>query len=299
MTPRPLADPIHVDPEVVSAVVDAAIEWFGEHGRELPWRHTRDPWAVLVSEVMLQQLRVARTLPFYERIIARFPTPSAMADASLGDVLGVWGDLGRYRAAAALHRTAGILVSEHEGVVPADVAALAKLPGVGPYTAGAVACFAFERPVAFLDTNARRVLHGSSSGSTSRGRRRGRRRYGSRGPVGAARPGVGVEPGVDRGRRAAMPGPLGHVRGLPGERVVRRSALDRGCAGYCSPAVGVAGALRGDEPAASGQVLRVLRASEDEVVSIDDVGRRLPADLRRGRTGPGSTRSWRRWSGTG
>jgi A/G-specific adenine glycosylase len=114
---------------------------------------------VLVSEVMLQQIQVTRAIPFYESFLARFPTPKALADAPLAEAIRTWGDLGRYRRVVNLHRTACILVEEFAGEVPSDTEVLVKLPGIGPYTAGAVACFAFEMDTAFVDTNGRRVLH--------------------------------------------------------------------------------------------------------------------------------------------
>ena len=135
------------------------ISWFEENGRDLPWRRTRDPYRVLVSEVMLQQIQVVRAIPFYERFLERFPTVEALANAPISDAIRVWGDLGRYRRVVNLHRTARTIVDEHGGEVPSDPAVLSKLPGIGPYTAGAVACFAYERGVPFVDTNIRRVLH--------------------------------------------------------------------------------------------------------------------------------------------
>jgi len=143
----------------VEAVRGALISWFEENGRELPWRRTRDPYRVLVSEVMLQQIQVVRVIPFYERFLERFPTVEALASAPISDAIRVWGDLGRYRRVVNLHRTARTIVDVYGGEVPSDPAVLAKLPGIGPYTAGAVACFAFEKGVPFVDTNMRRVLH--------------------------------------------------------------------------------------------------------------------------------------------
>lgn len=137
---------------------EALLSWFGENARDLPWRRTRDPWRVLVSEVMLQQIQVKRAVPFYERFLERFPTVDALANAPLAEAIRVWEDLGRYRRVVYLYRTARIVVEEHAGEVPSDPEELVKLPGIGPYTAGAVACFAFEEDVAFLDTNMRRVL---------------------------------------------------------------------------------------------------------------------------------------------
>ena len=147
------------DAEKVEAVRSALIRWYGENARDLPWRRTRDPWHVLVSEVMLQQIQVKRAVPFYEAFVERFATPRALAEAPLAEAIRAWGDLGRYRRVVNLHRTARILLEEFDGEVPSDPEELVKLPGIGPYTAGAVACFAFEEDAAFLDTNARRVLH--------------------------------------------------------------------------------------------------------------------------------------------
>ena len=141
------------------AVREALISWYDENARDLPWRKTRDPWRVLVSEVMLQQIQVKRAVPFYEAFLVRFPTPQALAEALLAEAIQAWGDLGRYRRVVNLHRTARILVEEFGGQVPSDPKVLVKLPGIGPYTAGAVTCFAFEKDAAFVDTNARRVLH--------------------------------------------------------------------------------------------------------------------------------------------
>jgi A/G-specific adenine glycosylase len=130
-----------------------------QNGRDLPWRRTRDPWRVLVSEVMLQQIQAARAVPFYESFVARFPTPRALSEVPLSEAIRAWGELGRYRRVVSLHRTARILVEEHGGRVPPDPEVLVELPGIGPYTAGAVACFAFEKDAHFVDTNVRRVLH--------------------------------------------------------------------------------------------------------------------------------------------
>jgi A/G-specific adenine glycosylase len=143
----------------VEAVREVLIPWFEENGRDLPWRRTRDPWRILVSEVMLQQIQVKRAVPFYEAFLGRFATPRALAEAPLAEAIRAWGNLGRYRRVVSLHRTARILIEEFDGVVPSDPEVLVSLPGIGPYTAGAVACFAFEKDVAFVDTNVRRVLH--------------------------------------------------------------------------------------------------------------------------------------------
>lgn len=130
------------------------LRWYARRGRALPWRATRDPYAVLVSEVMLQQTQVSRVVPRYREFLRRFPTPRALARASLADVLRVWSGLGYNRRARDLHRIARLA----PGGIPTDPAALDALPGVGAYTAGAVACFATGARVAFADTNIRRVL---------------------------------------------------------------------------------------------------------------------------------------------
>jgi len=142
----------------IEAVNERVLSWFETSGRDLPWRRTRDPYRVLVSEVMLQQIQVARAIPFYLAFIERFPTVQELAAAPIAEVIKVWGALGRYRRIAFLHRTAREIVDRFGGAVPCDVEALRALPGIGPYTAGAVACFAYEQDVGFVDTNVRRVI---------------------------------------------------------------------------------------------------------------------------------------------
>ncbi len=132
----------------------AILEWYGREARDLPWRRTADPYAILVSEVMLQQTQVARVLGRYERWLERWPTAAALAAASPAEVLGEWVGLGYNRRALALLRAARVVAGEGW---PPDAAGLRRLPGVGPYTAAAVASFAFGEAVAAVDTNARRV----------------------------------------------------------------------------------------------------------------------------------------------
>ena len=139
--------------------------WYAQSARELPWRHPGvGPWAVLVSEVMLQQTPVSRVLPAYTQWLARWPTPAAQAASSSGDAVRAWGRLGYPRRALRLHAAAVALVADHGGEVPADLAALRALPGVGDYTAAAVASFAFGQRHAVLDTNVRRVIARAWSG---------------------------------------------------------------------------------------------------------------------------------------
>lgn len=132
--------------------------WFRGKGRDLPWRRTRDPYAIVVSEFMLQQTQVSRVLDYYPRFLKRYPTVADLARARPARVMEAWQGLGYYRRAANLHALAKTVVREHDGRMPAGVEELRALPGVGSYTAGAVACFAFEQPAATVDTNVGRVL---------------------------------------------------------------------------------------------------------------------------------------------
>ena len=147
----------------------ALIGWFRRHGRDLPWRRTRDPWAILVSEFMLQQTQVPRVEAYYHRFLVRFPTAADLAASPTNLVREQWDGLGYYRRAANLHRLAQRVVTEHQGAIPQDTELLQALPGVGPYTAGAVACFAYERPVPAIDTNVARVLRRAFHPRQSRG----------------------------------------------------------------------------------------------------------------------------------
>jgi A/G-specific adenine glycosylase len=146
-----------VDPQL-SREQARVLGWAAAHHRDLPWRRTRDPWAVLVSEVMLQQTQVDRVVPRWGEFLRRWPTTAACAAAPLGDVLVTWQGLGYPRRARALHATATRIETDHGGEFPDDLDALLALPGIGPYTARAVLAFAFERDVAVVDTNVGRIL---------------------------------------------------------------------------------------------------------------------------------------------
>jgi len=149
-------------------LTEAILAWAGVGWRELPWRRTRDPWAVLVSEVMLQQTQVARVVPKWHEFLARWPTPAACAADPAAEVVRAWAGLGYNRRALGLHRCAAAVVERHGGRLPDDLDALLALPGVGPYTARAVLAFAFGRDVGVLDTNAARVLARAAAGRTLR-----------------------------------------------------------------------------------------------------------------------------------
>ena len=167
------------------------MRWFRRKGRDLPWRRTRDPYQVLVSEFMLQQTQVSRVTEYYPRFLARYPTIHALAQATPEGVHAVWQGLGYYRRAANLHRLARMVVAEHDGMLPEDPVELRRLPGVGRYTAGAIATFAFEQAHPAVDTNVGRVIRraflpkrrtGNGERRTGNGERRtgnGKRRTGN------------------------------------------------------------------------------------------------------------------------
>ena len=134
------------------------IDWYASHHRRLPWRETSDPYAIWVSEVMLQQTQVATVIPYYRRFMARFPTVADLAAADLETVLKLWEGLGYYSRARNFHRAAGIVASRYEGTVPEDPEAFRALPGVGDYIAAAVLSIAFGRVLAVVDGNVKRVL---------------------------------------------------------------------------------------------------------------------------------------------
>ena len=134
------------------------LAWFGESARDLPWRTDPHPWRVMVSEFMLQQTPVARVLPMFDAWLARWPTPAALAAESPGEAVRAWGKLGYPRRALRLHASAVAIVERHGGDVPSDLDELRALPGVGDYTAAAIASFAFGQRHVVLDTNVRRLF---------------------------------------------------------------------------------------------------------------------------------------------
>ena len=157
-TRRPAPPAQTVAPAAAAAFRRRLHTWFRKHRRDLPWRHTRDPYRILVSELMLQQTQVSRVLDFYRRFLDRFPDLQALADARPKKVMEAWQGLGYYARARNLHALARHVTTEQEGVIPSEPVALRELPGVGAYTAGAVASFAYEKRAALVDTNVARVL---------------------------------------------------------------------------------------------------------------------------------------------
>ena len=150
--------PAPVSARQVARLVQALLAWFGEEARDLPWRRTRDPYAIWLSETMLQQTRVETAIPYYERFLRELPTVAALAEAPESRVLELWAGLGYYRRARMLHAAARQIALGHGGVFPGEVATLRTLEGVGAYTAGAVASIAFGRRAALVDGNVARVL---------------------------------------------------------------------------------------------------------------------------------------------
>ncbi|MGO2113301.1 MAG: A/G-specific adenine glycosylase [Pseudoclavibacter sp.] len=184
----------------LDAVVDPVVDWFAVAARPLPWRDADvTPWGVLVSEFMLQQTQAARVVPRWRDFVARWPRPVDLAAASEADVLRAWDRLGYPRRARWLRQCAIAIVEQHRGEVPADETALRALPGVGPYTAAAVACFAYGRPTAVVDTNVRRVI--------------------ARAVVGSAEPWAPSAPRDHAEYRAVVPEPS------PGDAAGRRRAV--------------------------------------------------------------------------
>ena len=143
---------------IATRIAHALIAWIAVGRRDLPWRHRRDPYAVWISEIMLQQTQVVTVVPYFERWLARFPDVVTLAAAPLDDVLKAWEGLGYYARARNLHRAAQEVVARHGGQLPAERAALVALPGIGNYTAGAILSLAFGRAEPLVDGNVRRVL---------------------------------------------------------------------------------------------------------------------------------------------
>lgn len=154
MTPSERGDSVG---PVIAAARASLLAWYDQHARDLPWRRLRDPYAIWVSEVMLQQTRVDTVIPYFERFLARFPTAASLSSAAEDEVLALWSGLGYYRRARLLHRGVAEAVARYGGV-PREASARRALPGIGPYTAGAIGSIAFDLPEAIVDGNVARVL---------------------------------------------------------------------------------------------------------------------------------------------
>src|SRR5579872_810155 len=143
--------------ETLTRLRRALRAWYSRHARPLPWRKTADPYVIWISEIMLQQTTVAAVVPYFDRFVKRFPTLESLASAAEKEVLRRWEGLGYYSRARNLHRAARILVRERGGRFPNDVAELLTLPGIGRYTAGAIASFAFDKQAPILEANTLRL----------------------------------------------------------------------------------------------------------------------------------------------
>ncbi len=210
----------------VRSARSALLRWYDAHRRDLPWRRTRDPYAIWISEAMLQQTRVETVIPYYERFLARLPDVAALAEAELEDVYALWAGLGYYSRARNLSKAAQAVVERFGGEIPADVEALRSLPGIGRYTAGAVASIAFDRPEPVVDGNVERVLA---------------RRFGLRGPV--KEPATARRIWEEAGRLARGPRPgdlnqalmeLGASVCTPRAPACDRCPLSSGCVAYAA-----------------------------------------------------------------
>lgn len=147
-----------IDEKTIKAFQKTILNWYNENKRDLPWRKTRHPYHILISEVMLQQTQVNRVITKFEDWLRRFPTVETLASAPVSDVLKYWSGLGYNRRALNLKRAAEAIVKEHKGIFPQDEMLLLKLPGIGPYTSRAILCFAFDQQVAVVDTNVKKVI---------------------------------------------------------------------------------------------------------------------------------------------
>jgi A/G-specific adenine glycosylase len=145
-------------PENLAVFRHSLVRWYRRNGRDLPWRRTRDPYAILVSEFMLQQTQVATVIPYYDKWLCRFPDFASLARASENEVLRAWQGLGYYARARNLHATAKTVMNRHDGKFPRRVEQMRQLSGIGKYTAHAVASFAFDEPVPIVEANTGRVL---------------------------------------------------------------------------------------------------------------------------------------------
>jgi A/G-specific adenine glycosylase len=147
-----------IDLEQAVLIRKAIRAWYEKNARDLPWRHTKNPYVIWLSEIILQQTRVEQGMPYFLKFVEHYPDIFALASAPIDDIKKLWEGLGYYRRAENMHKTAKIIVEKHKGVFPATYGELIQLPGIGPYTAAAIASFAFDEPVALADGNVNRVL---------------------------------------------------------------------------------------------------------------------------------------------
>jgi A/G-specific adenine glycosylase len=242
------------------------LSWFEPRRAAYPWRLRGDPYAVLVSEVMLQQTQAARVAPAFDRFMKVFPTVGSLAAASQADVLRVWSGLGYNRRAVALSNAARAILRDHGAVVPAEPQVLSRLPGVGPYTAAAVASLAYGRQVAALDTNVRRVVARSVLGAEPDEVRTAEIREAADGAIDRGDPGGWNQAVMDLGREVCRPEPrCSRCPLAPSCRFIRagrsRTVRRRGASSY----EGSTRQLRG----------RVVRTLRDGPMTMGGLGERV------------------------
>jgi len=236
----------------------ALLRWYEPRRRAYPWRLDRDPYRVLVSEIMLQQTQAARVAPAFEAFVARFPDVITLARASRADVLRGWGSLGYNRRAAAVHDAARTIVEVHGGRVPRDVAELRALPGVGPYTAAAVASLAFGDAVPAIDVNVARVVARARLGRDDAGSHEVARA--ARSWVDRSDPGAWNQALMDVGREVCRPAPRCDACPL------RRTCRFRRSGASPAPRRRRQAPYAGSSRQARGAVIRVLRAEGSATV---------------------------------
>ena len=257
----------------VDATLTPVVDWYLTNRRDLPWRQEgTSPWAVLVSEVMLQQTPVARVEPVWRAWLERWPRPGDLADESPAEVIRAWGRLGYPRRALRLHEAATVIRDEHGGQVPADPATLRGLPGIGDYTAAAVSAFAHGQRVAVLDTNVRRVHHRwldgvalPRTGSPTRAEYRRAERLLPLSPQESVLAGVAV---MELGALVCTARATPACHACPLADSCRWLADGRPDGDVRRPAARFEGSLR----QARGRILAVLRESADPVPTVDLVG---------------------------
>ena len=242
------------------AAREALRAWYRPRRRAYAWRRSRDPYAVLVSEVMLQQTQAPRVEPLFSAFLERFPTVVAMGEASRADVLRAWAGLGYNRRAVRLHEAARAIVREHDGRVPPDVASLLRLPGVGPYTATAVASIAYGDRVAAVDVNVARVVARVRRGSEPDELPRAALLAEANDWIDAADPGAWNQALMDLGREICRPVPRCEVCPLAGWCRYRASGRTGGAAGRAQ------GRWEGSTRQARGTIVTALRAHDELTV---------------------------------
>lgn len=240
----------------LAPVVERLLRWYERERRDLPWRRTSDPYAILVSEVMLQQTQASRVVPAYRDFLSRFPTVRALAAASRPDVVRAWDGLGYNRRAVWLSEAARAIVREHGGRVPSDPETLRMLPGVGPYTTAAVSSMAFGEPVAVVDTNVQRVVARVHLGGDGGQARRQRVRELAQAWLDHDDPVTWNQAVMDLGREVCRPRPRCDVCPLAGMCAFRTSGAEgtRGPRGK--------DAFEGSSRQVRGAIVRTLRSHE-------------------------------------